>query len=369
MSKSYRVAVIGCTGCGNYGHGMDTVWLDFPECEIVAVSDPDETGRSEAMARLHTKNGYDDYRKMLKENRPDIVAIGPRWIDQHLDMCLAAAEFGCHIYMEKPFCRTLEEADKIVDACERTHIQFAIAFPTRYSPRLATVKRLVQEGAVGRVIEVQARGKEDHRGGGEDLWVLGTHIMNGLEFLFEPPQWCSAVVSVQGRPLIASDIVEGAEGIGPLGGDAIQAMYAFPDGVTGFFHSVRDAGEPRTRYGLRIHGTEGVIEMGMGSMPEVRILRSSWWSTSVGDAVWEPVTSGGIGVPEPLTDPIHQSYNGPAVRDLLEAIESKRPTQAAVYEARGTVEMIAAIYESHRLGSRVQFPLENRLNPLARMSE
>ena len=42
--KTYRVAVIGHTGKGNYGHGIDTVWLKVPQCEIVAVADADEKG-------------------------------------------------------------------------------------------------------------------------------------------------------------------------------------------------------------------------------------------------------------------------------------------------------------------------------------
>ena len=44
--KLYRVAVIGRTGKGNYGHGLDTVWLNQERAEIVAVADEeDEKGR------------------------------------------------------------------------------------------------------------------------------------------------------------------------------------------------------------------------------------------------------------------------------------------------------------------------------------
>ena len=64
--------------------------------------------------------GYDDYRRMLDEVKPELVAIGPRWIDQHRDMVLAAVHCGARgIYMEKPFCRTMAEADELVAAMER----------------------------------------------------------------------------------------------------------------------------------------------------------------------------------------------------------------------------------------------------------
>ena len=42
MAARYRIAVIGHTGRGNYGHDVDRVWLEMPDCEIVGVSDPDE---------------------------------------------------------------------------------------------------------------------------------------------------------------------------------------------------------------------------------------------------------------------------------------------------------------------------------------
>src|SRR5262245_17523228 len=114
MPAKHRVAVIGHTGKGDYGHGIDTVWLEIPGCEIAAVADPNEAGRAKAATRLKANKAYDDYREMLDDAEPEIVSICPRWIDQHRDMILAAAERGVHIYLEKPFCRTPAEADEIV---------------------------------------------------------------------------------------------------------------------------------------------------------------------------------------------------------------------------------------------------------------
>ena len=110
-----RVAVIGHTGRGNYGHGIDTMWLSVPETEIVAVADADAAGLAAELKKLKVTKGYADYRVMLNEAKADIVAIGPRHIDQHRDMCLAAVGAGARgIYMEKPFCRTLAEADEMI---------------------------------------------------------------------------------------------------------------------------------------------------------------------------------------------------------------------------------------------------------------
>ena len=195
---------------------MDTAWLDHPNTEVVAVADGDEAGLAAAAKRLGVTDSFLDYRKMLDEAQLDIVAICERWIDRHCEITLAAIEHGLHVFMEKPFCQTLEEADRIVEACERTGAKFAIAHPTHYSPKLQTLKDLIERGRIGEVLEYRGRGKEDHRGGAEDLQVLGTHIMDMIRFIGGHPQWCFAEVTQDGRPITKADVVDGNEGLGPI---------------------------------------------------------------------------------------------------------------------------------------------------------
>src|SRR5207244_261352 len=105
MAKKYRVAVIGRTGKGDYGHGIDTVWLALDNAEIVAVADDHEAGRAKAAQRLKAPQTYADYRQMLAKERPAIVSVCPRWLDAHRDMVVACAEAGASIFLEKPLCR------------------------------------------------------------------------------------------------------------------------------------------------------------------------------------------------------------------------------------------------------------------------
>jgi hypothetical protein len=93
---NYRVAVIGHTGHGNYGHGLDRVWLDIPGADIVAVADANPDGLSKATARFGGVRGFPNYRRMLDEIQPDLVSVAPRWLDQHRDMVVASAERGAH---------------------------------------------------------------------------------------------------------------------------------------------------------------------------------------------------------------------------------------------------------------------------------
>ncbi len=243
----------------------------LPNVELVAVADDDRAGLAAAAKRLNVTRTYADYRRMLDEVKPDVVGIGPRWIDQHRDMVVAAADRGIHIYMEKPFCRTLAEADEMIAACERTHVKLAIAHQTRYSPKLAVVKKLIDEGKLGRVLEFRGRGKEDQRGGAEDLFVLGSHIMNMIRALGGQPTWCFASVLQDGRPITASDVREGPEGLGPLAGDAIRASYGMPQGAMAYFSSYRNAGGGK-RFALQVLGTAGIIEMTTGYLPVVKFL-------------------------------------------------------------------------------------------------
>lgn len=364
MADTYRVAVIGRTGRGEYGHGIDAVWAEVPRTRVVAVADDDKMGLAAAAQRLGVDRAYSDYRQMLDEVKPDIVAIGPRWIDQHRDMAVAAAERGMHIYMEKPFCRTLAEADQIVAACERTHARLAIAHQTRYSPKIAAVRQIIDSGRLGRVLEFRGRGKEDRRGGGEDLWVLGTHVLDLIRTFGGHPLWCQASVTQSGRPIASADVAEGAEGIGPLAGDAVHAMYGMPDGSVAYFGSVRATGGKTPRFGLHIHGSGGIVEILSGHLPSVKFLEDPGWSPGRSGAVWQDVSSAGVGVPEPLSDGGLHGGNVLAVNDLLAAIEENRQPLGNMYEARGATEMIVAVFESQRLLARVPLPLENRQNPL-----
>lgn len=367
MADVFRVAVIGRTGRGDYGHGIDTVWADVPETQVVAVADDDKVGLAKAAKTLKVDKTYSDYRRMLDEIKPDIVAIAPRWTDAHRDIAVAAAERGIHAYMEKPLCRTLAEADEIVAACDKTHAKLALAHQTRYSPKLEVVRKLIADGKIGRVLEYRGRGKEDQRGGGEDLFVLGSHIMNLIRTLGGDPLWCYGQVEQAGHAVRKADVKDGPEGLGPLAGDAVSAMYGMPDGARAYFQSVRGAGQG-ARFALQIYGSSGIIELQTGHLPPVKFLADAKWSPGRSGAQWQDVSSAGVGVPEPLKDGGLYAGNILAVQDLIAAIKENREPKCGVRDARGTIEMIMAVFDSHRTGGPVTLPLANRENPLAMLT-
>ena len=362
-----KAAVIGHTGKGNYGHGLDVVWNDVPGVNTVAVADHDPAGREAAMKRIGGDvKGYADYRTMLDELKPDVVSVAPRWLDQHRDMVIACAERGVRgIYLEKPMCRNLVEADEMVAACDKHGVKLAIAYQTRHSPVLRAVDALIDEGKVGEVLELRGRGKEDRRGGGEDLWVLGSHVMNLMEFFGGKAKWCSAQALQGGKPVTKDHVYDGNEGIGPLAGDSLRAMYGMAGNITGYFASSRGMGGSPTRFGLMIHGSEGLIWMSHGFLPQAHWLPDSSWTPGRTGKGWVPISSNGPGKPETITvgNDLHAG-NAAACKELIQSIEGDVQPSASIHDARSSTEMIAAVFESHRLNRRVNLPLQNRRNPL-----
>jgi len=367
--RRLRVAVIGHTGHGNYGHDVDKVWLTMPEVELVAVADADAKGLHAAQQRLKLAQGFADYRAMLTEIQPDLVAIAPRFADEHRDMALAAVAAGARgIYIEKPFCRSPAEADEIVDACEKRDVKLAVAHRNRYHPALAVADKLVKDGAIGKLLELRGRGKEDARGGGLDLWVLGAHLMNLMSYFGGQPLACSATMLQDGRPVTRADVQEGAEGVGSLAGNEVHARYEMERGMPAFFDSVQNAGSKAAGFGLQLIGTEGILDMRIDTEPFVQLLPGGALHPQREPRTWVPVSSAGAGQPEPIADLAKQvSSHLRAARDLVAAIREHRAPLCDVRAGRTTIEMICAVFESHRLGGqRVLFPLKTRENPLTK---
>jgi len=361
--KKWRIAVIGQTGHGNYGHGLDTCWLAIPETTVVAFADADEGGRRKEQAKLPNVRAYADYHQMLREVKPDVVAVAPRWIDQHAEMMLAAIEAGARgIYVEKPFCRTPVEADRILAAARKSGCRIAVAHRNRYHPALFAVQKAVTEGAIGTLLELRGRGKEDHRGGCLDLWVLGSHVFDLARFFAGNPQSCSALIQQGDRPARSSDFTEGAEGVGPICGDRIHARFNMQNGLPFYFDSIRNAGTANANFGLQLIGNLGVIDLRIDREPVAHLLSGCPFLPSSRPTAWVPISSAGVNLPEPLKGLGDQvASHERACRDLLAAISEQRPAKCSDVDGAATVEMIHGIYQSHvRDEARVPFPLKHR---------
>lgn len=370
----FRVAVIGRTGRGDYGHAIDDVWRDVAGTRIVAVADESAEGLAKAADR-HGLEATDasavfrDWREMLAEVRPDIVVLCMRHIDCHGEMAIAAAEAGARgVFLEKPFVRTPAEADAVVAACRASGTKLALAMVNRHSPTYGVVRDLLEDGRIGRLLELRARGKEDGRGGGEDLWVLGCHVLDLMVDLAGAPVWCQAAVTRDGRPIVKADAGDGAEGLGLIAGDAVTASFGLADGPVGFFSSVREAGLKQPNFGLTLVGTKGAIHLRPDNVPHAYLREAPLWRVDR-DIPWLPIGPEGVGEGLPDGDADRASERAGwarrAAADLVTAILEDREPAAGMYAGRTVVEMTAAVFAAALSGRTIAWPIADRSNPLA----
>jgi len=356
--RPLTVGVIGHTGQGNYGHGEDAVWLQIPQTTIVAVADADPKGLATEAKKLGGVKAFADYRVMLAEMKPDIAAICARHIHEHRDMIVAAIEAGVKgIYIEKPFVRTLAEADEIVKLCADKGVRLAIAHRNRYHPVLATVQKLVDAGEIGELKEVRVRGKQDQRGGGLDLWVLGGHGLNLATLFTGPATSCEATILVEGRLATKEDVRPGDEGVGLIVGDEIHARYETKSGIPLYFDSKKGTPAKGTPFGARLIGTKGIISLQVDEEPLAILER---------DGKKTPITTAGIGQPEPIKDIklVNGGHHG-AIRDLLAAIAERREPLCGPEAGRETIELTMGVFASFAAGGKkVSLPLADRQHPL-----
>ena len=367
MAATYRAGIIGWTGRGNYGHGLDIAYEGMDNVDVVALSDPDPAGRKQAGVRTGAQRFYADYREMLENEDLDLVNVCPRVPGTHHDMVVAAAESGAKgILCEKPFAQTLAQADAMLEACDRNGVRVAVAH-RRASAYEQHAKKLVDEGAIGDLQVMRGHGKADHRAGALDLMVLGTHILDSMRFFAgSDVEWAHGHVTQDGREVTPDDIHEGDEEVGLIAGNGVAAYYAFENGVTAHFESypgdVSRKGISSRWFGFEVYGTKGILVLRNSPNGEMYHYPHGLWVPGEADSRWERVIldewERGEG------DPTHRS-NQLIIRELVTAIAEDRDVANASRgrDARAALEMIMAVHESQRLNTRVQFPMQNRENP------
>ena len=370
LPQKRRVAVIGHTGRGNYGHSLDVAWQKIENCQIVGVADASESGLQEALKRLDLSHGFSQYTEMLKALRPEFVSITPRHADQHREMMLAAIHSGARgIYVEKPFCRSPAEADEVLKAARQYGVKIAVAHRNRYHPALFQIDQLLANHSIGRLLELRGHGLGDRRGGGEDLWVLGCHVLNLFHYFAGEPRSCSGILLQDGEPLTRKDIRPGAEGLGSLGANEIHARWHMQSGLIAHYTTFAEDGSDKRGYAAHIIGTKGTISIQIDRDPVAWLSPGNPFDPASRNTPRIPITSSGLGQKETHHDLIAKVHNHAlAIEDLILAVDEDRAPMCDGNQGAMTVEMICSVFESHlQGGTHVAFPLQQRDNPLDKL--
>ncbi len=361
--RKYRAALIGHTGAGNFGHGHELTFNGRENIEVVAVADPDAAGRVKAAAAAKALRSYADFREMLAKEKPDLVVVAPRWTDHRHAMVMAALRAGAHVYSEKPFAQTLAEADEMLAFADNAGLKIAVALQYRLGPSVPHLKQRLNGGLIGDLLEIRIHGKQDTRAGGEDMVVLCTHQFDLARFFAGDPLWCSARVLQNGHDITLADAHPATEGIGPIAGDEIEALFACPHGVNVYYTSRAKNQQTAGPWGMEFIGSKGRTRLLYDAWPRTFVLRSGALDTAGQTLEWRPLENDPTANP-PASERNMTVGNRRVVDDWLAAIEQNREPVCSGRAAMKTLELIHAVFAAGLSRGRVALPLVNRQHPL-----
>jgi len=147
---------IGIIGCG----GRSTFLVSLlPELgkrfRVHALYDPSARSIRKAQEHLGSEcTVYEDYRELVHDPRIDWVVVGS-WNCFHREQVIAALMAGKHVFCEKPLATTLEDCVAIQEVVQYSDCHFVIGFVLRYSPHYRKIKKVIDSGAIGRVISLE----------------------------------------------------------------------------------------------------------------------------------------------------------------------------------------------------------------------
>ncbi|MEM2240484.1 MAG: Gfo/Idh/MocA family oxidoreductase [Candidatus Bathyarchaeia archaeon] len=152
-----RKVGLGVIGCGWAARDLYEPSFRFLRSgRVVAFMDIDES-KAGLLSELHAvPRYYTDLDKMLSDEEVDaVVVLTPP--QTHSEIVVRAAEAGKHIYCEKPMAPTVQEADRMIDACRRNGVKLMIAYMKRFNRSFRLVKNIIESGQLGGVFELRAR--------------------------------------------------------------------------------------------------------------------------------------------------------------------------------------------------------------------
>lgn len=155
MAKTLNVGMIGYKFMGKaHSNAYRQVARFFPEMETVpvmkALCGRDEAGVRKAAETFGWQGHETDWRRLVARDDIDIIDIGAPG-NMHAEIAIAAARAGKHVFCEKPLGNSAEEARRMLDAVENAGVQSMVWFNYRANPAVAFAKKLIDDGAIGRI--------------------------------------------------------------------------------------------------------------------------------------------------------------------------------------------------------------------------
>ncbi|MCJ8012032.1 Gfo/Idh/MocA family oxidoreductase [Paenibacillus sp. KQZ6P-2] len=341
MTKRMRFAIVGA-GVISPFHARAII--SHPEAELTAIVD-EVPEKAEAFSKEYgSPPVYATLEQMLKEGEVDAVCVCvPSGLHRHVTV--AAARAGKHVLCEKPLGITAKDMDEMIEACRAHNVKLATVFQKRTTEEAILTKKAVEEGKLGRLVLGDAylkyfRSREYYKSAGwRGTWALdgGGALMNQGVHGVDIIRWLMGdVESVfsYASPLIHDIEVE----------DTAVAVLKYTNGAYGVIQGTTTV-NPGQEARFEIHGEHGSIIYGDSGF--------KLWKTLDGDEAPGSIqhrTADGTDDPHVISADGHYIL----VDDLIQAVRENREPLISGDEARKSVDLILAIYESAQTGREVR---------------
>lgn len=294
-------------------------YQEHPRMEIVAGADSNAERLAAFGERWQVPNLYADYRQMLADGELDIVSVCVPTRAHAEVMQAVAASSVRGVFMEKPICRTLREADEMIAATDAAGIKVVVNHVRSFDPHFRRVRHLIASGAIGQVRSIMAHWHEGMSFGGSHFFDAVRHLLDA------EPTW------------VFGHLDEG-DGLFDFGGSGVVG---FPNDIEVFVDNRVGHAAPRE---LDIVGTSGRIRIGDHLPPE---LYTKDESSPFGELVKRPFPGSVWG----------KSPMAVAVAELAQAIETGGDAASDLRDGRANLEIAVAFYLSARERRAIDLPL------------
>lgn len=256
-------------GCGEIAYSVTARALKAASnARLVLVMDVDPA-LAESMGRTYGVPHTTDLQEVLQNPRIDAVLISTPH-DQHEPITLAAAAAGKHVMCEKPIACTVEQANRMIQACETAGVQLGINMVARYEAVTRAAHELVASGVIGRITGLNAHftiRKDDaywdggFTGRSRSPWRRFWKSAGGGVLMINMVHELDRLCFVSGL-----DVVSASAEIATLDTDvevedSASVTYRFRNGALGSITASSVAPGNRS-FGLQVIGTEGQITFG-----------------------------------------------------------------------------------------------------------
>jgi predicted dehydrogenase len=323
-----RFGIIGAGGIANGFHLRDLSQIE--QAELIAVADINEETVKATAARWNAKAFYTDHHKLLEHDDVDAVIVAT-WHPAHVPMAVDVMKAGKHLLVQKPLTTRMEQANEFVEVAiaARKNGQRVQCFPFNWTPAYEIAKRLIDDGAIGKVC--QARRRVAHGGPSRQSWFYNPDIAERGAGMDMGVYAVSGLTGLVGPATRAFGLVKTMEDGVRIDDNAVILL----DLASGGIGVTETAWTQRaTRDGTSIHGEEGTIHLNVGG-EEIEV-----FLTKPARGWFKP------NVPQSPTAQPH--------RHFVECILQDETPKGTPEHARHVVEIMLAAYETEKTGQAVR---------------